>query len=304
MIWANNMYENKITIPNYMNFRLLQKVESHSLNYVEFGDKNNNEVLICSHALLRNCRDFDKVARTLSNKFRIIAFDVAGRGKSDWLNDAACYNHDTYVQDAILLLKELDIKKVHWLGTSMGGLIGMVIAALHGNMIHSLILNDVGPFVPGKAMAKILKYVPLAPAFTNLDEVKKHFKKIYANFGIDEEEDWDHLTHNSVTRYNDGLYRMSYDPAIAINFNVNKEYVEDIDLWPLWHMIQCPVFVIRGEESEILNRSTLEAMARKKNVEFCEISAVGHAPSLTTTEQINLIDNWLTKVIEKYDTTY
>jgi pimeloyl-ACP methyl ester carboxylesterase len=245
------MFQGKVNIPTYHNWRTLQLVKSHNLAYVEWGSPEN-EVLICCHALIRNSRDFDKIAEALSSKFRVICFDVAGRGESDWLEDENCYNYDTYINDSLLLLNALSIKSCHWLGTSMGGLIGMTLASLHPYLIKSLILNDIGPLLPNNSLTKITKYVAYDPEFNNMDEAKLHFKKIYASFGITTEEVWDHLTYYSIKKMPNDKYKMAYDPKISKSLNKYMNNSQDVDLWYIWHSIICTVLVLRGELSDIL----------------------------------------------------
>jgi hypothetical protein len=289
------MFHNKINIPTYLNWQTLQSVKSHNIAYVEWGNPEN-EVLICSHGLLRNSRDFDKIASVLSKKFRVICFDTPGRGQSDWLEDENCYNYATYINDVIFLLTSLSISSCHWLGTSMGGLIGMSLASMYPYFIKSLILNDVGPSLSHASFIRIIKYISYDPEFESLDQAKAHFKKIYIGFGITDEETWDHITYYSTRKMPNNKYKMAYDVKIAKNLNQYTHHSEDVNLLYMWNNIMRPILVLRGEFSDILTKETANLMAQKKNVTLCEIPGVGHAPSLAYESEINIIEQWLDNI--------
>ncbi len=266
----------------------------HKMAYLEWGDPANQRVLICVHGYTRNSRDFDFLAQALSSDYRIICPDIVGRGKSDWLVHEEGYTYSTYISDIFCLLAQLNIKKVDWIGTSMGGLIGMFIAQLPSNPIDKLILNDVGAFIPQEPLRKIAKYVLFGQRnFTNFAEVLDHVKKSYAGFGKLTEAQWKHLAQHSVTVESDHTYTLNYDPKIAYLLRSFPD-IKPVELWEVWQKINCQVLLIHGEDSDILQPETIAKMQSiKPEIKVINISETAHAPSLMTPEQINLIQNWL-----------
>jgi pimeloyl-ACP methyl ester carboxylesterase len=262
--------------------------------YVEWGKPHNSQVLICVHGYTRNSRDFDFLAEVLAENYRVICPDIVGRGKSDWLDQEEGYIYATYVNDIFTLLKQLNIKKVDWLGTSMGGLIGMFIAQLTSSPIQKLILNDVGAFISQEALRKIAKYVLFGQRnFANFSEVLDHVKKTYAGFGTITESQWEHLAQHSVKLESDHSYTLNYDPKISYLLR-SFPYLEAMELWEVWQKINCPIFLIHGEESDILLPATIAEMKSiKPKMQVVHIPETAHAPSLMTPEQINLVEAWL-----------
>lgn len=265
---------------------------SHRISYVEWGDSNNDNVLFCVHGLTRNGRDFDHLSRALSSQYRIICPDVPGRGKSAWLTEKSHYNYGTYVADMLALIESLDVRQLDWVGTSMGGLIGMTIAAFHPKLIRNLALNDIGPFVPGEALKRIGKYVGKSPGFADMKEAENYMRMIFAPFGITRDEDWQHMVQHGVEKGEDGLWRLAYDPAIAVAF-AGKD-MQDIDLWGIWEKIESRTLTLRGGLSDILSSGTAEQMKREgPKSTLVEFHNIGHAPSLMDEEQIDVIKSWL-----------
>jgi pimeloyl-ACP methyl ester carboxylesterase len=260
--------------------------------YTEWGDPNNENIVICVHGLARNSRDFDYIAASLAKNYRVICPDVVGRGQSRWLTDKSLYNYNTYVEDMVALVDYLGGKPVNWIGTSMGGLIAIFMLQKY-QYIKKLVLNDIGPFIPKEALQRIAKYVSVNPSFDNLEECKAHLKKILVPFGIQEEEHWDHLTKYGFREEN-GKYYLHYDPAIgAAAFQDGSESIVDFDAWSLWPNITCPVLVLRGEKSDILNQETYEKMLQTHHdIKGVEIPNVGHTPALLTKDQIAIVTSW------------
>lgn len=288
-----------ISLGPYFNFLKLQLIPKHDISYLEWGDINNQDVIVCVHGLTRNAMDFEYIGQYLSKDFRVIAIDLPGRGKSSWLKNKNHYNYNTYVKDIILLLKKLKISSVHWIGTSMGGIIGMALATYYPKYIKSLVLNDVGPELPKKTVKRIEKYVNLDISFKSLDEAKGHMKKIFKHFGIRDEKDWNHITENSVRLCSDDKYRLSYDPKILEGTslrknestrNINEEF---IDLWYLWKKVKCPSMLIHGQESDILLEKTIKKMYSYRNFDLHTIENAGHAPALIHKSDIEKIYNWI-----------
>jgi len=250
--------------------------------------------LVAMHGLTRNGRDFDAIARSLSGRFRIICPDVVGRGKSDWLPDGALYGYPQYLADAAVLIARVSAGPVDWLGTSMGGLVGMMLAAQKLNPIRRLILNDVGPFIPKASLERIGSYVGLDPHFADLAEAEAYFRRVHAAFGNLSDTDWAHMARCSTRPKDEGGYGLAYDPAIAQAFKTGP--IADVDLWAVWDRITCPVLILRGGQSDLLLADTAAEMVRRKpNATLVEFPECGHAPALTNAEQIGVVGDWLAR---------
>lgn len=264
----------------------------HRMAYREWGDPANPRVLVCAHGLTRNGRDFDALAAAMCRDYRVVCPDVAGRGRSEWLRVKDDYALPLYVSDMITLIARLDVESVHWVGTSMGGLIGMLIASQPGNPIHRLVLNDVGPVVTAVSVQRIGQYVGTAPEFPDIVAAEAYIREVCAPFGALSDAQWRHLTENVVTPV-DGGFAMAYDPGIGEPFRKNP-LVEDVDLWPVYDAIRCPTMVLRGAESDLLERATLEEMTRRGPcAKTVEIPGVGHAPMLLDDIQIGMVRRFL-----------
>lgn len=248
--------------------------------------------LIAMHGLTRNGRDFDAAARGLSDRFHVVCPDVVGRGKSDRLPDGALYGYPQYLADAAVLIARVSSGPVDWLGTSMGGLVGMMLAAQPRTPIRRLILNDVGPFIPKASLERIGAYVGLDPVFADLAEAELYLRRVHAAFGNLSDADWAHMAHYSTEPRDGGGYGLAYDPAIAQVFRIGP--IIDVDLWPVWDRIACPVLILRGRQSDLLLADTATEMTRRMpNATLVEFAECGHAPALTNAEQIGLIRDWL-----------
>jgi pimeloyl-ACP methyl ester carboxylesterase len=262
---------------------------------VEWGSSNNPDVLFCVHGLTRNGRDFDHLAQVLAKDYRVICPDVPGRGKSAWLEDKTAYHYGTYVADMVALINALGIAKLDWVGTSMGGLIGMTIAAFHPGLIQQLVLNDIGPFVPGAALRRIGKYVGKAPSFADAEEAEAYMRMIFSPFGISQDVHWQHMVQHGVEQTEEGKLRLAYDPAIAEVFATKD--MQDIDLWALWEKIGGRALTLRGAESDILLPATAHRMGQEgPKATLVEFPGVGHAPALMEPLQIAVVQNWLLDV--------
>jgi pimeloyl-ACP methyl ester carboxylesterase len=262
------------------------------LAYLDWGAPNPAWTVVCVHGLTRNAHDFDKLAQALAERgARVLAFDVAGRGRSSWLADANDYRAAVYARQLGRALALLGLGAVDWVGTSMGGLIGMAIAAGQRSPIRRLVLNDIGPLVPQQAIRTIQSYVGLDPEFASLAEAEAHLRHIHAPFGPLSDAQWRHLAEHSV-RADGARLRLHYDPRIAQAFA--ELAAADIDLWEQWERIHCPVLVLRGERSELLTSETFAAMLQRgppaTGVTF---PAVGHAPALMAQDQIAVVADWL-----------
>src|SRR5574343_580282 len=265
----------------------------HRMAYTEWGAHDNPRVLICVHGLTRNGRDFDALARQLAAHYRVICPDVVGRGQSSHLRDPAGYTIPHYVSDMVTLIARLNVETVHWLGTSMGGLIGMALAAQPGNPIGKLVLNDVGPLITRESLARIASYVGTDPTWATFDEALAYIRLISAPFGALTDAQWQQLTETSVVQRADGRWAFRYDPRIAEPFKADFGD-QDIELWPIYAAIACPMLVIRGAESDLLTRETWLRMAEHpQRVSLAEIAGVGHAPMFQSDEQIAVVRDFL-----------
>ncbi len=265
----------------------------HRMAYTEWGERDNPNVLVCVHGLTRNGRDFDDLARALAADYRVICPDVVGRGRSDWLRDPAGYGFPQYVADMMVLLARIDAETVHWFGTSMGGLIGMFIASQEDSPIARLVLNDVGPLITAESLRRIGEYVGNAPKFDTYEDAEKYIRLVSAPFGKLSAAQWRHLTESCLRRGADGRLEMRYDPGIGAPFR-NAILYQDVDLWPIYDRIRCPTLVVRGSESDLLTRETVQAMAaRGPRPRTVEIPDVGHAPMFLESEQIAIVRDFL-----------
>lgn len=265
---------------------------THRITYTEWGDADNKNVLVCVHGLTRNGRDFDFIAHALSKHYRIICPDIVGRGRSDWLEQAEDYNYNTYVADMLTLLNQLGLERVDWVGTSMGGIIGMLIAAQQPQMIRRLILNDIGAVISQQALQRIGGYLQTEQvSFDNLQEVEAYLRQIHAPFGQLSDEQWQHLTTHSHFE-KEGKYYLAYDAKIAQIFRDGVGH--DIELWDIWKAIRASVMVIHGLDSDILTQETLDKMKDIiPDLTVVHCVRVGHAPALMTKEQIDSVARWL-----------
>ncbi|HLQ01334.1 MAG TPA: alpha/beta fold hydrolase, partial [Burkholderiales bacterium] len=192
----------------------------HRIAYLEWGEPGGAKVLVCVHGLTRCARDFDRfAAEMVRHGYRVVCPDVAGRGDSDWLRNPAEYVVPTYANDMATLIARLDVESVHWVGTSLGGLIGMALAAMPESPIGRLVLNDVGPVLTGASLDRIGSYVGKWPALPTIAAAEQYVRSISASFGPHTDAEWRFLTEHVVRKNADGSLRMHYDPAIAVPFN-------------------------------------------------------------------------------------
>ncbi len=265
----------------------------HRLGYLDWGDPANPNVVVCVHGLTRCARDFDPFARALVDRYRVICPDMPGRGSSDWLKNPAEYEIPIYVSDCVTLIARLDVEQVDWVGTSMGGLIGMALAAMPGAAIRRLVLNDAGPVLSAASLARIGQYVGNAPRFPDFGSAVQYIRTIAASFGPHTDEEWNFLTDVVVRKQADESYVAHYDPALSIPFRkivMNR----DIELWHLYDAVRAKTLVIRGAESDLLPRATAEQMRRRGPMaEVVELEGVGHAPTLMHGDQTAVVRDFL-----------
>ncbi|MEI7446705.1 MAG: alpha/beta hydrolase [Burkholderiales bacterium] len=264
----------------------------HPMAYWEWGDTDNPSVVLCVHGLTRSGRDFDVLARALSAKHRVVCPDIVGRGESGRLADGMMYQPPQYVSDCVTLIARLDVPSVAWVGTSMGGLIGMALAALQGAPISRLLLNDVGPVLAVEGLTRIAGYVGADPSFPTFEAGEAAVKALAADFGPLTDTQWRVLTRHTVVPRGDGTWRLHYDPKIAEPFRAGP--LAPVDLWPLWDRIACPTWVIRGERSDLLSDATADAMTRRgPKATRVDVAGVGHAPTFIPDDQVAIVERFL-----------
>jgi pimeloyl-ACP methyl ester carboxylesterase len=258
----------------------------HRMAYADWGDADNPEVVVCVHGLSRNGRDFDAVARALMGSHRVVCPDIVGRGRSDPLPDYRGYGFPQYVADCVTLIARLDVERICWVGTSMGGLIGMMIAAMAGNPISRLVINDVGPVLGQEGLARIGRSVGTKTEFDSFEEGVAYVTQVSATFGPHSPEQWRALSEHIVLE-RDGKWRMHYDPRIGDATRAALASPAGGDLWPVWDQVRCPTLVLRGAESDLLEDAVAQAMTtRGPKASLISYAGVGHAPALVQPDQV------------------
>jgi pimeloyl-ACP methyl ester carboxylesterase len=243
--------------------------------WVEWGDPAA-PVVLCVHGLTRNSRDFDPLAQALAADFRVICPDLPGRGASDWLPESRLYQPPAYVEALSHLLAVINAP-VMWVGTSLGGICGMAVAAASGNPLTRLVLNDIGPLIPKAALQGIRERIGAVGDFADVGEAERYLRIAHAPFGALTDAQWAHMAQHSVRPLPDGRVAMHYDPAIAAP--IVETEPEDVNLWAMWQAIKIPVFVLRGESSVLLEEPTLARMV-EQGAQALTVPGCGHAPAL------------------------
>jgi pimeloyl-ACP methyl ester carboxylesterase len=285
-----------MTEPRLNHVQCLDARGLHRMAYWEWGDAANPRVLVCVHGLSRQGRDFDTFAQAMCGEFRVVCPDVVGRGQSDWLSDPQGYQIPAYVGDMVTLLARLNAETVHWVGTSMGGLIGLGLAAAKDSPIKRFVLNDVGPTLEAKALARIGTYLGMPARWNSLDEAADALWLISQGFGPHTREQWLALTRPMLRPDGTGFVP-HYDPNIAVPFrSVTPEAAQagQAMLWAMYDAIRCPTLLLRGQNSDLLTAATAKAMTeRGPRARLHSFDGVGHAPMLTSPEQIAVVREFL-----------
>ena len=278
--------------PHRRSFRSLSAHGFHEVVYRDWGHPDSSRVAVCVHGLTRNGRDFDMLAAALADRFRVLCPDMPGRGESEWLPDANDYTFPTYLTTLTALLAHARVERVAWIGTSMGGLLGMILAAQKASPIERLVVNDIGPVIEPAALARIAGYVGLNPTFATFAELEAHIREVSAPFGALTDAQWRDLATTTSRRTADGRWQLNYDPGIAVPFKSSTS--SGGDLWSVWDAIACPTLLLRGAQSDLLSPATAAAMAtRGPAPRMIEFAGVGHAPMLLTPEQIAPVAEFL-----------
>jgi pimeloyl-ACP methyl ester carboxylesterase len=267
------------------------------LAYAEWGPPKAAQTIVCVHGVSRNGRDFDTLAADLAERgARVVCPDLPGRGRSDWLSPTY-YTDRAYTRAMATLIARLDVEQIDWVGTSLGGHIGMMVAAQPGTPIRRLVLNDFGARVAAPALRRIGMYLRNYWRFGSIDDAQGHLREIHAPFGTLSDAQWRHLAEHSTTDDGAGQLRFRHDPAIAMRFAV--PIMLDVVLWPVWEAIANEVLILRGESSDLLSPATVEEMKRRGaagragRVRSVEVPGCGHAPALMDDMQVALVRDFL-----------
>jgi pimeloyl-ACP methyl ester carboxylesterase len=296
----------------------------HEIAYTDWGNAANPRVVLCVHGLTRNSRDFDYLAGALQMQCRVVCMDVVGRGRSAWLEHKEDYTFRQYQIDAAALIARVTVPhgrsllprwarsapedvdgKVDWVGTSMGGLIGMLVAGQPGAPIRRLVLNDVGPFIPWPALIRLKGYLGSQTRYASLDEVELALRDACSQWGPITDEQWRQLAAHSARQLGDGSWQLACDPAVGVatawgwnpDAKVGNRNLMGVEVWSAWEAIRCPTLILRGAESEVLQRATVERMlASGPPTEVVELPGIGHAPSLMKVDQIEIVREFLLRI--------
>jgi pimeloyl-ACP methyl ester carboxylesterase len=286
-----------MTEPRLRDVACLNARGLHRMAYWEWGDAQNPHVIVCVHGLTRQGRDFDALARDLSAHARVICPDVVGRGRSDWLSDPAGYAVPAYVADMVTLMARLDVAQVDWVGTSMGGLIGLGLAALKGSPVRRLVLNDVGPRIEPAALARIGAYVGQGGRWATEAEAADALWAVSTGFGLHTAEEWLALTRPLLKPDGEGGWMLRYDPAIGLPLRaVTPEIAAagEAMLWQAYDSLRCPTLLLRGALSDLLSAQTAEAMTQRgPRARLISFDGVGHAPTLVSPTQRAVVRDFL-----------
>ena len=275
----------------------------HQVAYWEWPARHANDAtqtILCAHGLTRNGRDFDALAYELSETHRVSCIDFVGRGDSDWLKDPMLYGLPQYVSDAVTLIARLDLRKgnepknpskLSWIGTSMGGLVGMVLAAMPNTPIGALVLNDIGPELAPEGVKRIGTYVGETPTMFSYRQAADFVIANSASFGAHSPEQWELFTRHYVKQKGD-QWVFNYDPAISVPFRLSLN--QAINLWPFYDAISVPTHVLRGAQSDLFSEDTANKMTQRgPKATLTTFANIGHAPSLLLPDQIQIIQRFI-----------
>lgn len=264
----------------------------HELHVSCWGERSN-PALVMWHGLARTGRDFDELAMALSDRYFVLAPDTLGRGLSSWGRDVSSdYSYSAYGVHACAILDHFGIDEMRWIGTSMGGLLGVTLAAgpLRGRITH-LVVNDIGPWIPESATGRIADYVGNPPRFAHMSELEAWLRQNYAPFGNNSDAFWRRMADTSMRRMDDGGISVHYDPQIVTQFTLHKS---DLDCWPQWDALETRLLLLRGAQSDVLPEAIArEMLERQKGAQFHEFDDCGHAPTLADKAGADLVAAFL-----------
>ncbi|HET9645823.1 MAG TPA: alpha/beta hydrolase [Burkholderiaceae bacterium] len=286
-----------MTEPRLNHVQCLDPRGLHRMAYWEWGDAANPRVLLCVHGLARQGRDFDVLAQAMLGEYRVVCPDVVGRGHSEWLADPMSYGFPLYVADMVTLIARLDPAQLDWVGTSMGGLIGLFYASLAGASVRRLVLNDVGPKVEAASIARIGQYLGVPVRWETVDEAADYLWWISQSFGPHTREQWLALTRPQLRPDDQGGFKLHYDPAIAMPIRATTPEMAaagEAHGWAAYDRLSCATLVLRGSESDLLSHETAMSMTQRgPRAQVHELAGIGHAPTLLHPEQIEAVRKFL-----------
>lgn len=278
----------------------------HRMAYWQWGDALADHTVVCVHGLTRQGRDFDVLAQALVARahgaVRVVCPDVVGRGQSDWLADPQGYQVPTYAGDMLALLAHLKPKTLDWVGTSMGGLIGLAVcahASAVGATVRRLVLNDVGPVIEWQSLVRIGAYLGARMEFDSLQDAADAMGAISTGFGPHTPAQWLALSSHMVKPRADGSGRVTlhYDPSIALPFRaVTQEAAAQGEamLWQLYDGLTAQTLLLRGADSDLLSVQTAQQMTQRgPKARLMEFAGVGHAPTLIAADQVDAVLSFL-----------
>ncbi|MBI1889073.1 MAG: alpha/beta hydrolase [Burkholderiales bacterium] len=283
--------------PQIKSVQCMSPAGLHKMAYKEWGDPDNPKVLVCVHGVTRVSDDFDILAAELCSTYRVVCPDVVGRGRSDWLRDPQYYWVWQYTRDMATLLARLNTESVDWVGTSMGGLIGMELAALPGNPIKKLVMNDIGPTLETGSLNNIGNYIGQELRFPTFEDAEVYIRAISVSFGPHSDEEWRKIAASVLRQNKNGEWVRHYDLALADAFK--QAYFVDVEKtraerWKSYEAITCPTLVLRGSQSALLSAEGAKEMTQYgPKAKLVEFEGVGHAPTLVHEDQISVVRNFL-----------
>ena len=265
----------------------------HELHATDWGPKRSRRVVVCAHGYSGNGRDFDPLAQALAARgYRVICPDVAGRGRSAWLASPLHYHFPRFLADIRTLLAHLGVTEVDWIGTSMGGLLGMLLASQASTPVRRLAMNDVGAFLPTDALQHIARNLEAPATFPSLAAVEAHLRHTHRDWGTITPAQWKHLARHHALHEEDG-WHLHYDPQIALVARPPR-LGPGLAFWDAWYRVRCPVLLLRGEHSAVFPQDVAEAMLDAKPETRVEvIRGAGHAPGLMSAGEIALLRDFL-----------
>jgi pimeloyl-ACP methyl ester carboxylesterase len=281
-----------MSVASIKSVQCLSPAGLHKMAYKEWGDARNPRVLLCVHGVTRVADDFDQLAREMCDVYRVVCPDIVGRGRSDWLADPRHYQLPQYVSDIVTLIARLDVEHVDWLGTSMGGLIGMGLAAAANSPVQKLLLNDIGPALDAQALARIGAYIGQDLRFDTYQEAENYIKAISVSFGPHTDDEWRKIAADVLRQDADGRWHRHYDLKLAVPFQADAGAdTKDAQarLWAAYDAIRCPTLVVRGERSDLLSHEVALQMTRRgPRARLVEFAGIGHAPTFVHADQIDV----------------
>ncbi|WP_213956162.1 MULTISPECIES: alpha/beta fold hydrolase [unclassified Variovorax] len=276
-------------VTRHLRVSLGESTVSSRIAYKLWGE-SSHPLVLCVHGLSRNSSDFDELAQALAGQYCVVCVDLPGRGQSDWLADASLYNSRTYLTVLEELVRHLAVRTVHWVGTSMGGLLGLQMAARHPQLVRSLVLNDVGAELDGAELQRLRDQAATPVEFRDLREAAVYFRATLGGFGQLDVARWEALAKSSVIADKQGGLRSRFDVrAVPLEPVTSRVY-----LWPVWNVVNCPVLILRGEHSRLLSREVCMRMQEEHaDARWLEIPGTGHAPLFVDERTIGPIGMFL-----------